>query len=65
MASITSVQRQQRTAVSFSTLINRLFTDARFALLWLPLRVWLGFQWIDAAKHKMDDPAWTQTGLAL
>lgn len=65
MASITSVQRQSRSAVSLSSFVSRLFTDFRFALLWLPIRVWLGLQWIDAGKHKLDDPAWTQTGLAL
>ncbi len=42
-----------------------LFTDKRAALLWLPLRVWLGYKWIDAALHKVNNPAWVQTGEAL
>jgi thiosulfate dehydrogenase (quinone) large subunit len=42
-----------------------LFTDKRSAWLWLILRVWLGVQWIDAASHKISDPAWVGTGAAL
>jgi thiosulfate dehydrogenase [quinone] large subunit len=42
-----------------------LFNDARFAVLWLVLRVWLGYQWIEAALHKVESPAWTQTGDAI
>lgn len=63
MASITTAQ--SRRIVSAPSLFNHLFTDIRLALLWLPIRVWLGMQWIDAAKHKLNDPAWTHTGLAL
>ncbi len=42
-----------------------LFNDTRVAWLWLVLRVWLGYQWIDAALHKVTNPAWVQTGDAL
>ncbi len=42
-----------------------LFNDTRAAWLWLVLRVWLGYKWIDAGLHKMDNPAWTTTGDAL
>ena len=34
-------------------------------LLWLPLRIWLGYQWFDAAMHKVNNPAWVATGEAL
>ena len=27
--------------------------------------MWLGIQWIDAAMHKINDPAWVTTGAAL
>jgi thiosulfate dehydrogenase [quinone] large subunit len=33
--------------------------------LWLPLRLWLGYQWIQAALSKVTNPQWTQTGEAL
>lgn len=42
-----------------------LFNDVRFSVLWLVVRVWLGYQWIDAAIHKIGVPAWTETGDAL
>lgn len=63
MASIARAQSRQNVPVR--SLFNHLFTDVRLALIWLPIRVWLGVQWIDAGKHKLDNPAWTDTGLAL
>ena len=42
-----------------------LFNDTRTAWLWLFLRIWLGSRWIDAALHKVSNPAWTETGAAL
>jgi thiosulfate dehydrogenase [quinone] large subunit len=29
------------------------------------VRVWLGYQWVEAGLHKVSNPAWTQTGDAL
>ena len=34
-------------------------------LLWLPLRIWLGYQWFVAGSHKISNPAWVVTGDAL
>ncbi len=42
-----------------------LFTDVRAAWIWLPIRLWLGWQWVEAGLHKVEDPKWTQTGEAL
>ena len=39
-----------------------LFSDVRSAWLWLLVRLWLGYEWIDAGLHKVTDPGWTQTG---
>lgn len=44
--------------------IQTLFTDRRMAILWLPLRVWIGIQWIQAGYGKLT-PAWLDTGVAL
>jgi thiosulfate dehydrogenase [quinone] large subunit len=44
---------------------KQLFNNTRAAWLWLPLRIWLGYQWIQASLHKINDPAWVQTGEAL
>ena len=33
--------------------------------LWLVLRLWVGYRWIDASLGKLSNPAWTKTGEAL
>jgi thiosulfate dehydrogenase [quinone] large subunit len=53
------------TVVQDPPFTKTLFTDTRLAWFWLVLRVWLGYQWIEAALHKIDNPAWVQTGDAL
>ena len=45
--------------------INMLFSDTRFSVLWLVVRVWLGYQWIEAGLHKISSPDWMVTGNAL
>ncbi len=45
--------------------IRILFNTTRFAWLWAILRVWLGYQWIDASLHKIGVAAWTGNGAAL
>jgi thiosulfate dehydrogenase [quinone] large subunit len=46
-------------------LVQKLLGDTRMAWLWLLPRLWLGWQWIDAASHKIGVPAWVDTGEAL
>jgi len=45
--------------------INLLFSDKRFSILWLAVRVWLGWKWIASSLPKLENPAWMQTGEAL
>lgn len=42
-----------------------LFSDVRMAWVWLVVRVWLGYQWIEASMSKIGNPAWVETGMAL
>src|SRR3954453_1799092 len=42
-----------------------LFSNTRVGWLWLILRVWLGYQWIEGSLHKLTDPAWMSTGVAV
>lgn len=42
-----------------------LFADTRASWLWLLVRLWLGYKWIDAGLHKVSNPAWTQSGEAV
>jgi thiosulfate dehydrogenase [quinone] large subunit len=51
-------------------LAHFLFNDGRFApALWLVLRVWVGWQWLEAGLHKVNDAAglWVgaKSGVAL
>lgn len=41
------------------------FGSTAFSIVWLAVRLWLGWQWIDASMHKISNPAWTVTGEAL
>ena len=45
--------------------LTNLFNHPMAGLIWLPVRVWLGYQWIQAALHKLESAAWMQTGTAL
>ena len=42
-----------------------LFGNSRAGLFWLPIRLFVGFAWLDAGWHKFTDPEWTQGGAAL
>ena len=42
-----------------------LFSDTRLAWLWLPLRVWLGWSWLQSGWGKIQTPAWIGDGSAL
>jgi thiosulfate dehydrogenase (quinone) large subunit len=45
--------------------VQTLLANPLAGLLWLPLRVWLGWQWLESGWGKMSNPAWTQTGEAI
>jgi thiosulfate dehydrogenase [quinone] large subunit len=42
-----------------------LFGNSRAGLFWLPIRLFVGFSWLEAGWHKFTDPEWTQGGAAL
>jgi thiosulfate dehydrogenase [quinone] large subunit len=42
-----------------------LFNNSRAGLFWLPVRLFVGFSWVEAGWHKFTDPEWTQGGAAL
>ena len=45
--------------------VRFLFNNTRAGLFWLPIRLFVGFSWLDAGWHKFTDPEWTQGGAAL
>jgi thiosulfate dehydrogenase (quinone) large subunit len=52
-------------AVHTPSIIKKLFNAPLAALIWLPIRVWLGWQWLEAGLHKFDSASWMQSGTAL
>jgi len=53
------------TIVQDPPFVKKLLNSPQAAWLWLVLRIWVGYKWIDAALHKIDNPAWVETGAAL
>jgi thiosulfate dehydrogenase [quinone] large subunit len=45
--------------------ITKFLSDPRAGWLFLPFRVWLGYQWLTASLHKLSSPDWMVTGNAL
>ena len=46
-------------------LVKNLFSSTKFAWLWMIVRIYVGYQWINASLHKLSAPEWMQTGVAL
>jgi thiosulfate dehydrogenase [quinone] large subunit len=65
MKAISSFFRPHNVQVQDPPLAKFIFGNTLFAWAWLALRVWLGYQWVDASLHKISSPAWTVTGEAL
>jgi thiosulfate dehydrogenase [quinone] large subunit len=42
-----------------------LFSNTRAAWIWLIVRLYVGWAWLEAGWHKLQDPAWMETGQAL
>jgi thiosulfate dehydrogenase (quinone) large subunit len=62
---MSAVTTRKGTVVQDPPFVQKLLGDTRFALLWLPLRLWLGYQWISASQGKINNPAWVDGGTAL
>ena len=45
--------------------VRFLFNNTQAGLFWLPIRLFVGFAWLEAGWHKLTDPGWTQGGTAL
>jgi thiosulfate dehydrogenase [quinone] large subunit len=55
----------RRRIVQDPSLSKFLFSDTRMAVVWLAVRLYVGYAWVEAGLHKIQDPAWVDTGLAL
>jgi thiosulfate dehydrogenase (quinone) large subunit len=59
------VTTRKGAVVQNPSFITKLFSHPLAGLIWLPIRVWIGWQWLEAGLHKFESPAWMQTGAAL
>ncbi|MBE2201914.1 MAG: hypothetical protein IAE79_25120 [Anaerolinea sp.] len=48
-----------------ANVMRTLFNERRFSVLWLVLRVWIGYKWLTSGLGKIENPAWVQTGETL
>ncbi len=62
---IKTVDAQGTTIIEDPPIARFLFSNTKAGWLWLIVRVWLGWQWLDAASHKIFDPAWVSNGEAV
>jgi thiosulfate dehydrogenase [quinone] large subunit len=51
--------------VSDPPAITDLLSNTRWSILWLVIRIYLGYQWFIHGLEKLQNPAWVQTGEAL
>ena len=42
-----------------------LFQNSKASVIWLVVRLYLGYEWIEAGWHKFTDPAWMETGQGI
>jgi thiosulfate dehydrogenase (quinone) large subunit len=61
----TTVKTRTGEVIQDPPFLQRFLSDPRAGLLFLPLRIWLGYQWFEASMHKISNPAWVTTGEAL
>ncbi|MEK6720452.1 MAG: DoxX family protein [Chloroflexota bacterium] len=47
------------------TFTRYLFSNTRAGLFWLPVRIFLGFSWLEAGWHKFEGEGWMDGGSAL
>ncbi len=45
--------------------IKFLFSNTKMAWLWLIVRIYVGYTWVEASLHKLSSPEWMQSGEAL
>ncbi len=62
--SVNFISRRQRTFQE-PKLVTWLLSGRQAAWIWLLPRLWVGYSWYEAGKHKLEDPEWTATGVAL
>lgn len=60
-----STTRLGNTELSDPPLLTAIFNDLRYAWVWLLVRLYLAYEWLEPAFEKLHSKAWTETGLAV
>ena len=58
-------RKQRPSVVQDPSTARLLFSGTRFAWLWLVMRVYLGWLWLDSGRAKLQDDRWMDGGLAV
>lgn len=61
----TLIVSRKGTVIQDPPIARWLFSDVRSAWIWFFLRIWLAIHWLESGIGKLDNPAWTKTGLAI
>src|SRR5262245_46694863 len=59
------ITNPQTTTVTDPPIAQFLFGDVRMAWVWLPLRLWLGWTWLNSGWGKFNNPEWIGSGNAV
>jgi thiosulfate dehydrogenase (quinone) large subunit len=54
-----------RVEIEGPAFVRFLTSNSRAGLVWLPVRIFLGFAWLEAGLHKATGPGWLDGGAAL
>ncbi|MGA2489399.1 MAG: DoxX family membrane protein [Anaerolineales bacterium] len=60
-----TVTTRKGVIVKTPSFIKTLINHPMAGLIWLPIRVWVGWQWLSAGLHKVESAGWMQTGASL
>lgn len=59
------VKTEKGETISNPPLARFLFEDTRMSVVWVVIRVLLGWAWLEAGLHKITEPGWMVTGDSL
>lgn len=51
--------------VSDPPFVHALFNSTRWAWIWVPIRLFLAYQWLNSGIGKLGNPGWMETGNSL
>ena len=63
----TIIQKRFIESISGSPFARSLFSEVRWAWIWLPIRLYVGWQWLQAGWSKLNNPVWigNKAGVAI